>query len=279
MSVSGNSAYVKSMPLDWNWSDQYYNSDVSFPDPPYISNTEYAAKQGYLENWYTLSGNILHVKSQYTYIDSFDHSGISVDPSILTDTTNPDYIGPYNSSVTFAGGFQAGCWGVWDQNTSIVTTPDFSTMYTYGGNSPWTGGTLSSVLLSSDNQVQNNGAENWIALVNQTNGKGVGIYSPQNAVANALDIAGGHMCLGGVGGSTVNGGIWGTTANIGLGWNFTPAGSAQTSVSGPVMTVDSYYTIGTISDIRSAIYSIHAGLSQSPGVQAQVAQSARIRMK
>ncbi len=262
LTTNGTTAYVKSIPLDWNWSDSGYDNgqggDPDYPDPPYISNLEWATKQGYYELWYTLVNNMVHVTSRYTYTDSFDHSGLTIEPAILTDPTNKDYIGPYN--INSANTVDAGsCWGVWNQQVGTQLTTDFTTVYGYDGNNPWTNDPITVTPFSNNSSVGSLTRENWIAMSNSS-GKTVGIYVPQNSIANNLDITNGHPsgCLGGGLTFSVDNGLWGNYLGLGLGWNYVPASGVQSNVSGPVFTVDSYYIIGaSVGQIRAAYYALH----------------------
>ena len=247
---NGASAYSVSSIMDWNY---FAGTNVGYP-AQIAATLNWSLLQGYLEQIITLVNQTAKITFIYHYLDSFDHSQSDSDP------TSNNYIGPYDTRTPHgdAGGSgPQGCNGAWAQQASFAITSSAKQLYYYGGNSPWTNGALTA---ATDLQNATTGAgvlsqEDWVAAIDTRSGLGIGLYSPQEAGVRAL---GGNnpACLGYMDACSLTdcGPNQGTNGlSMGLAWNFKQ--QANSGYTGNVWQYDTYLTVGTIGQIRSAIYS------------------------
>jgi hypothetical protein len=185
-----------------------------------------------LEQWITLTGKVVKVQSKVTY-DGPDRSG---------DRDN------WPGETARVEGID-----MWNQECpTFAVTANFPAwyLYYYLGASPWTGDTLTGPVyppeydpLNPPTEPKPNPTEKWMANVD-VNGYGLGFYSPDaDYMPHLVDV-----------------GYQGTRSPYmagGIAHGFSPTVGTRT---GPILEYTNYFTVGTVSEIRSAFYTVHAGI-------------------
>jgi hypothetical protein len=185
-----------------------------------------------LEQWITLLGKVAKVHSKVTY-DGPDRSG---------DRDN------WPGETARVEGID-----MWNQECpALAINSNFHAyqLYYYVGASPWTSGALTGPVYPPEYDPENpptepkpNPTEKWIAAVD-TNGYGLGMYSPDADYMPHL------VGLGGQG--TSNPYMAG-----GIAHGFSPTVGVRT---GPILEYTNYFTVGTVTEIRSAFYAVREGI-------------------